>query len=294
MRTKTTREFIEEAKLIHGNKYDYSLVNYINNSTKVKIKCNCCGKYFMQVAGSHLKHDGCFCYKNDRKSLKQFIEEANKVHNNKYDYSLVNYINNSTKVKIICKLHGIFEQIPKDHINKKYNCPRCSNITNLTDFIEKANKIHNNKYDYKLSIYINARTKIKIICPKHGIFEQMPYVHLNGSGCPYCKNSHGEEKIFSYLTKNKISFETQKTFDDLKNKRKLSYDFYIPNKDLLIEYNGKQHYINGFGSTTHEWHKQLHRDWLKRKYAKENGITLLVIPYTQFNNINKILEEKLV
>ena len=80
----------------------------------------------------------------------------------------------------------------------------------------------------------------------------------------------------------------------LKNKRKLSYDFYIPNKDLLIEYNGKQHYINGFGSTTHEWHKQLHRDWLKRKYAKENGINLLVIPYTQFNNINKILEEKLV
>ena len=189
MRTKTTREFIEEAKLIHGNKYDYSLVNYINNSTKVKIKCNCCGKYFMQVAGSHLKHDGCFCYKNDRKSLKQFIEEANKVHNNKYDYSKVKYINSQTKVCIICPEHGEFWQRLADHLNGK-GCPKCaSNMQSDTEnFIRRAKEVHGDKYDYSKAVYKSSFEKVCIICPEHGEFMQTPHHHLEGHGCKKCAN----------------------------------------------------------------------------------------------------------
>ena len=291
MKKKSTIEFVQQAKLIHGNKYDYSLVDYKNNRTKVKIICNKCGKQFEQEVGSHLKYDGCNCYKIN-KNAENFIAKAKLIHGNKYDYSLVDYKNNSTKVKIICPIHGVFEQTPHDHLQKK-QCKRCANVTNTEDFIAKSKIIHNNQYDYSLVDYKNTRENIKIICPIHGVFEQKPYIHLQGSGCKICGDSKGEKRINTFLQNNSIIFEHPKEYEDLIDKRKLSYDFYVQKYNMLIEYNGRQHYENGFGEELHEWHKQLHHDWLKRKYAKSHNINLLVIPYWDFDNIEKILEDYL-
>jgi hypothetical protein len=188
-----TNKFIERAKQLHNNKYDYSKVNYITCDTKVKIICPVHG-IFEQKPSSHINGRGCAkCrYDSDKLTLEEFKEKAKLKHGNKYDYSLVKYINSSTKVIIICKDHGKFEQTPRGHLSGR-GCNKCryeklSNCSRSTTekFIEKANKVHENEYDYSKSIYLGAKSNIKIICPKHGEFEQYPTNHLNGAGCPKC------------------------------------------------------------------------------------------------------------
>ena len=168
-------------------------------------------------------------------------------------------------------------------------------MINKDKFIEKSKKIHNNKYDYSLVNYKKNDLKIKIICPIHGVFEQLPMDHLNSSGCPKCIKNKAEEKISEWLDNNGYSnnYKRQYKFNNLKDKNLLSYDFFIPGKNLLIESNGKQHYefYPRFHKTLHDFHKQKHHDWLKRKYAKDNNIRLLIIPYWEFKNIEKILKE---
>ena len=293
----TTEEFIKKAKLVHGDKYDYSLVDYKKTNEKVKIICSIHG-IFEQTPKAHLNVQGCpMCSGNKKETNSSFIERAKLVHGDKYDYSLVNYVNNKTKVKIICSVHGIFEQIPNAHLNKQ-GCPKCALEKNkqtkpivVEEFVKRANKIHGNKYDYSKVDYINSQTKIKIICPIHGVFEQKPANHLRGAGCSKCRSSHGEETIRSYLLKNNILFEEQKRFKECKNIKPLPFDFYIPKKNLLIEYNGRQHYetVEHFGGRE-QLKIQRHNDWLKRKFARDNHINLLVISYKE--NIEDLLDKK--
>ena len=173
---------------------------------------------------------------------------------------------------------------PKKESKPKTNTKKSDTIDHkktTEQFIEEAKQVHGDKYDYSLVNYINNYTKVKIKCNNcRLIFKQKPNDHLNGSGCPKCAISKGENKIKNILKENDVFFEEQKTFPDLKDKRKLSYDFYIPSKNLLIEYNGEQHYksIKHFGGRK-RFLLQKHHDWLKRKYDKKNGITLLVIPF---------------
>ena len=124
-----------------------------------------------------------------------FINKANLIHNNKYDYSKVEYVNNSTKVCIICPEHGEFWQTPRNHLIGQ-GCPLCNGTFKLTnqEFIEKANLIHNNKYDYSKVEYVNNCTKVCIICPKHGEFWQTPHHHLNGHGCSKCRNENNGDR----------------------------------------------------------------------------------------------------
>lgn len=123
-----------------------------------------------------------------KKTKQQFIEEAKLIHGDKYDYSKVNYINTHTKITIICKKHGEFEQTPYGHINKKQNCSKCTGHykPNTKEFIEKAKIIHNNKYNYSKVKYKNCKETIIIICKKHGEFKQKPSSHINGNGCSKC------------------------------------------------------------------------------------------------------------
>ena len=291
----TKKQFVEKAKLVHGNDYDYSLVDYKNNKTKVKIKCNTCKNIFEQRPNNHLNGQNCpFCFGSKKLTTEQFIEKAKQIHGNKYDYSLVEYINAKTKVKIKCNNCGnIFEQIPDVHTNSRHGCTFCSPTSKLNteQFIEKARIIHGDDYDYSLVEYKNSNTKIKIKCNTcKKIFEQRPHDHLKGCGC-FCAYK-GEIEIENYLKENNISFEKTKKYSNLKDKSLLSYDFYIPLKNLLIEYNGEQHYKNKFKKPLHEWHRQLHHDWLKRKYAKDNNINLLIIPYWKFGNIKEILDKQ--
>ena len=146
-RQLTTKEFIEKAKLIHGEKYDYSAVKYVNNSSKILIICHEHGE-FLQTPNDHLS--GCGCKKcsiiNKSNKIKSttdiFIKNANLVHNNKYDYSKVNYINNRTKICIICPEHGEFWQTPHSHLNGR-GCPHCneSHMENEIENILNENKI---------------------------------------------------------------------------------------------------------------------------------------------------------
>jgi ribosomal protein L37AE/L43A len=122
---------------------------------------------------------------NSKKSKDNFIKLCSNIHNNKYDYSLVNYTGNKNKVKIICPHHGVFEQSPNHHKNKR-GCPSCANKHADKTFKVDSNKIHKNMYDYSLVNYINSHTKVKIICPYHGEFLQTPNSHKSGSGCPIC------------------------------------------------------------------------------------------------------------
>ena len=125
-----------------------------------------------------------------KKTLEEFIIESNKIHNSKYDYSKVEYVNNHTKVCIICPEHGEFWQTPKAHLHRSHGCPICNGGVkeNKTIFIKKAKKIHYNKFDYSKVNYINSQTKVCIICPEHGEFWVSPSVHLRGNGgCPQCR-----------------------------------------------------------------------------------------------------------
>lgn len=221
-----TELFIEKAKKIHGDKYDYSKVEYVNNRTKVCVICPKHGEFFI-TPHNHLKGRGCqICGAEDKRkklsdTTESFIEKAKKVHGDKYDYSKVEYTNNSTKVCIICPQHGEFWQMPSGHLNKNRprGCPQCgiinTNIKNTyttREFIEKARNVHGDKYDYSKVEYVKSNEKICIICPQHGEFLQTPASHLNGCGCPFCggnikdttetfiekaKNVHGDEYDYS-------------------------------------------------------------------------------------------------
>jgi len=204
MKKLTISEFVERAKKIHGDKYDYSKSYYIHNNEKIKI---CCKKHglFNQTPHIHLHGSGCpICKGGVRCSLEDFICKAKKLNKNKYDYSKTIYKNSITKIKIICKLHGSFFQIPGNHLNLKQGCPTCANNIklNTNEFINKAHKIHGNKYDYSKSVYgKNNVEKVIIICKKHGPFLQRPTEHLSLRGCPKCnyRISKPETEFLNYL-----------------------------------------------------------------------------------------------
>lgn len=304
-RRKTNEEFIEDAIEIHDNKYDYSLVVYKSAHTKVKIICNTHDEIFEQKPNDHLSGYGCIkCAAENaskRYSLgkKEFIKRARQIHGNEYDYSLVEYINNRTKIKITCQEHGIFEQQPYHHL-KSLGCPNCSGNIKLTinDFIERAIKVHGKLYDYSLVIYKNSQTKIKIICRTHGVFEQSPDCHLNRSqGCPICKLSKGELKIINLLDFMGIKYETQKTFDKCKNKRKLSFDFYLSENNVCIEFDGRQHFESvDFYGGENGFNKTQLRDRIKDNYCKNNDIILYRIRYDENieEKMNTILNKHLL
>lgn len=140
-------------------------------------------------------------------TTEEFIERAMKVHNDKYDYSKVNYKKSNVKIIIICPIHGDFEQIPNNHLSGT-GCPKCANektsmkLTLTTEqFIKKANDVHNNFYDYSEVNYKSAHKKIIIICPKHSEFEQTPGNHLNGQGCPKCANERKKSSTEQFIKK---------------------------------------------------------------------------------------------
>jgi len=196
MKRLTNSEFLVKCISVHGNDYDYSLVDYVNSTKHVKIICPEHG-VFEPIANNFINGSGCPVCSNRNKnkklsmSIDDFKSKSNVAHNGKYDYSLVNYINNKTKVKIICPEHGVFEQRPDMHLLGK-GCNLCggSYKKNNIIFINESISIHNNKYDYSLVNYINNKTKVKIICPEHGVFEQIPKSHLLGSGCHKCCNNY--------------------------------------------------------------------------------------------------------
>ena len=228
---------------------------------------------------------------NESKTIN-FIEKAKKKHGDKWDYSKTEYVNARTKVTIICPTHDEFQQTPNNHF-KGHGCPDCANrkrrealASTTQNFIEKAKKIHGDKWLYSKTEYVNSYTKVTIICPIHREFHQTPNKHLKGQGCPDCVNKT-EGVVLDFLLNNKSNFEikTQYKPDWSKNPdtgRHLPYDFYIElsnGKKIIIECDGRQHYEENSHFHRNGWtlEKQQDRDIFKMNKALENDISVIRI-----------------
>ena len=238
----TTESFIKKAHLVHGDRYDYSKVNYVGAKTKVVIICKEHGE-FEQEPTNHLMGSGCIkCAGICKSNTVDFITRAKLVHGDKYDYSKVNYSTTNEKVSIVCSTHGEFKQTPYGHLSG-LGCKKCgykitadSTKISLSEFIERAVLVHNNTYDYSLVRYDTTKDKIKIRCNKHGVFEQECDSHLQGHGCPTCGSqmSKGENEICELLESLNIPYHRR----DRSLIKPLELDIVIPEHNLAIEFNG--------------------------------------------------------
>lgn len=278
---KSSEDFIKNSIKVWGDKYDYSQCEYKNARTKVKIIYD--GIVFEQLPNSHLSGFPCEGFLDQ----KVFLQKAIKKWGNKYDYTLVKFVNANTKVRII--LNGtIYEQTPHNHL-KYAPEKRLSKKTN-DEFISEAKEIHDNKYSYDKVIYVSDRNKVTITCPIHGDFEQSCNAHIRGQGCPSCKESKGEREICAFLNRYQINFDRQKKFDDCKYENHLRFDFYIPSARTCIEFDGIQHFqpLDYFGGHI-AYFKLKEKDKIKSDYCEDNYINLIRIRYDQIDDIYQIL-----
>ncbi len=362
-------EVINNFKNVHGNKWDYSLVNYKSTHIKVIIICPKHGE-FKQTPSAHLRGDGCPKCRGMYRTTEEAIALFENVHKGRYDYSKYNYITCESLGIIICRIHGEFKMsfhnhlagkgckrcgiqkninnqkkkiydllkefdlshnnsnisfsypdIEKYYINnhtkipilcnqckkvfwrepithkKGFSCPYCSGWhRTLNEWIEIFENIHGkNKYGYSEIHEINSSNEIiSVKCYKHGIFKTKASYHQQGSGCPKCKLSHGENIIEIFLKENNIIYEIQKKFKDCKYKNFLKFDFYLPEYNMCIEYDGGLHFkpVEYFGGEE-AFEKTKMRDQIKNDYCKNNNIKLVRIPYWEFNNIKNILNDNI-
>lgn len=208
MRKLTTEQWIEKAKVVHGDKYNYSKVMYVGSKIKVTILCPVHGE-FEQIPNSHLQGCGCIlCAHSIKTTKEEFIAKSIELHGFKYDYSKMSFVDSITKVKIICPTHGEFEQTPYNHLRSK-GCSKCvgNNLMTNNEFITASRITHANKYAYNKVHYVNSLTKVIITCPIHGDFAQRAGHHLEGKGCPNCAVTGFDKTKPAYLYYLKITTE---------------------------------------------------------------------------------------
>ena len=296
----TLEDFILKANKLHNNFYNYDKSIYTKSKDSINIVCKEHGEFSI-IASNHLQGQGCPDCNN---RLENFIKNSRKIHNNFYNYSKVKYINNSTKVCIICPIHGEFFQTPSNHIQRR-GCIVCGRQSSAKfkqydtkSFIEKANSVHNNKYSYSSTLYENFYEPVVITCSEHGPFNQRPYMHLYGNGCPKCSHSisKAELEIVEYIKSLGINEQDIQMSYKLENKQ---IDIYLKKYNLAIEYNGtmfhhssNSKYISDFALKT-QVSPYYHYD--KWKLCFDNGIILLSI-YDFYWNIESkkdILKSKI-
>lgn len=250
---KSLNDFIENAKKVHGDKYDYSKVEYKRSNQKVCIICPEHGE-FWQTPSSHLSGCGCkkcSLKKENKYTTETFINEVKKIHGDKYDYSKVEYNGCDEYVVVVCPEHGEFK-IKARHLIHGTGCKKCGiekrsfeRLSNSKEFIEKAKQIHGDKYDYSKVEYINAHTKVCIICPEHGEFWMTPNDHLsNMHGCRKCGNnlSKNENDIVDKIKEYGINVE-QGNRKILNGKE---IDIFLPDYNVGIEYDGLKWHSDEF------------------------------------------------
>ncbi len=280
---KTTELFVRQAKSKHGDKYNYDQVRYINTRTKVTIYCKNCEESFSQLPACHIRGHGCNkcgiksgSIKN-KLNLEEFVKNAKKVHGDKYNYDLVDYVGSRTKVIIFCvSCNKTFSQRPVHHLRGS-GCMECGaklSIDKRKDnnhiFIEKAKIVHGDRYNYDLVNYVRTDSKITIFCIScNKSFEQTPNHHIRGKGCPYHVNKT-EMKLYDWLTEQKYEVKKEHRFKETKKSR---FDFYLPNHNLVIELDGKQHFeqVRNWNSPEETQAK----DKLKMDYCIKNNISMI-------------------
>lgn len=292
--TKTDAEFKKEVYSLVGNEYTF-LDPYVNNHTKLRVKHNKCGNTYKVVPSSFLNDNRCpYCVGLVKKTNNGFKKEVYKLVGNEYIF-LDSYVNAITKLKVKHnKCGNVYEVSPNNFLRGK-RCPYCSAKAKKTDtqFKQEVFDLVGDEYTF-LDTYVKANVKIKVKHNKCGnVYGVRPTDFFSHhTRCPYCSNSKGEDLINKILKSLGINYEYQKTFDDLKDKDCLSYDFYIPSQNILIEYQGQQHYqpLNYFGGE-YQFKVQQKHDKMKADYAKEHSYNLIAVPYTEdtFSKIKKYL-----
>jgi len=236
--------FINRAKEKHGNKYNYSNVEYINGMNKVKIICSTHG-IFEQLPQNHLNGQECPECACKKVTTKSFIERSIKLHGDKYDYSQVLFKVMTEPVKIICKIHGLFEQQPRYHLDSN-GCYKCSGITkNTDDFIINSKLIHNDLFDYSKVKYESTRKQVIIICKTHGEFKQTPNDHLSGYGCLKCGKGNYSKISIKWLEeimkKENIFIQHAMNIGEkviIINNKKYKVDGYCEKTNTVYEFDG--------------------------------------------------------
>lgn len=255
MKKLTTEDFIKNAVAVHGDMYDYSVCVYVSSKKPVKIICRKHG-VFQQTPNNHLRSGGCNACgyiksgQKLKKPLWEFIEQANLVHGNKFDYSFVDYSDMFTKVKIKCIHHGVFLQSPQLHM-RAAGCPVCYDPSEagrarrlgFEGFLTKAREVHDCTYDYVPFEYESYNSKAVIVCKQHGYFEQTVADHLAGCGCRLCngKSFSKVKKSYLYVLRSDEFFKIGITnniksrLSKLKNKTPFTFE-----KVLIIERSGHE------------------------------------------------------
>lgn len=226
---------------------------------------------------------------------QEFINKSIEIHGNKFDYSKTEFKNVRSKIIIICPNHGEISIRVSNHIHMKQGCNDCSRdkhrLTELSkERLENLKNIHNNKYEYKdLSV---TKGLINIICPNHGPFIQYLYYHEYGHGCSECNStSRGEDRIKYFLENLNIRFKRNYEFEDCKRIKRLRFDFYLPELNMCIEYDGEHHFEENeyFGEGNLEYMKE--NDRIKNEYCQSKNIKLIRIPFYDYKNIETILND---
>lgn len=276
---------------------------YKNTKQKMIFICNKHGEQLQAVRAKLYQKQKCpKCSHNYPKTIKTHIEECKRLNIDIPLYTEI-YKNRFTKLKYQCNNCGnIYSQTPDAHINQKQGCPICGKLKRINSQLKTSEDydtwLSDNTNIIRIEKYRGAHHAIKHKCLHCGhLWKTKPNNVKYGRGCPCCNQSHGEKYIQLYLNKKQIKYEIQKKFKNLKDVNMLSYDFYLPSNNILIEYQGIQHYesVSFNGRDYSNLEKQQYHDKLKRKYAKDNGYILLEISYKNntFAKISKLLDKYL-
>lgn len=251
-RRDTTESYIEKAKMVHGDRYDYSKVDYRSSQEKICVICRKHGEFYIKPNDHINNKRGCpLCY-NEKRGVSQkltkeeFIKKARLIHGDRYDYSKVEYINSRVKVCIVCPEHGEFWQEPTSHLSGR-KCPSCAKIESASkrrmtteEFVEKAKTVHGDRYDYSQSEYVGIYEPITIVCGVHGAFRQIASYHLSGNGCQQCAqemtDSASERELYDFVRMAYDGVVMQNYRSILNDNKEL--DIYLPSAKLAFEFDG--------------------------------------------------------
>ena len=289
------RDFREMAKRTHGDAYKYNEDSYKKISSKTKITCIKHGD-FWQTADDHIRGVGCPACGYEKTSamnsmgLESFVSRAIEKHGDKYDYSMVNYVNSSLRVIIGCPVHGWFDQVAKSHL-EGFGCAKCACENRLKthgmkadEFVRRSKLVHRDRYVYSNINFISACDNVSIVCKKHGEFNQIAHVHYNGSGCQRCANSSskGESEIFELISQHYPDAQ-QRVRDVI---APMELDIYIPSLRLAIEYNGEYwHSVAQKGKNYH----------LNKRHACESaGVRLISVCETDWKTKQERVERIII
>lgn len=292
-RRDTTESFIKKARLVHGDKYDYSKVVYVGSQDGVTITCPIHGEFQMRP-NSHLMGEGCRRCKNEKlskifsDSTEVFIKKAKSVYGDKYDYSLVEYNGSYIPVNIICKKHGVFAAVPNGFL-QGHGCPTCGHESSHhlkydnEKFVSAARKVHGDKYDYSNLEYSGIFSQVKVICPKHGEFSQRAVDHLSGCGCSKCgsNSSKFENEVYEFVHQlcNDAVEHDRQILDNME------IDVFVPSKSIGIECDGLF------------WHSEVKKKntyhMMKTKKCSEKGVRLIHIFEDEWTYKKDIVKSRL-